>query len=136
MGVYRITSPSGAVYIGQSWDILDRWRIYKSRPCKDQPRLYNSFQKHGTTNHQFEILLWFSAGCSQAVLDQREREQIADHKRRGLTLLNVMEGGRGSRHSEETKAKIGAANRGNKRPDLAEYNRTVKPALMLGSKLR
>jgi hypothetical protein len=46
-----------------------------------------------------------------------------------------MEGGRGSRHSEETKAKIGAANRGNKRPDLAEYNRTVKPALVLGSKL-
>lgn len=32
----------------------------------------------------------------------------------------------GRRHSEETKQKIGNANRGNARPDLAEYNRQTK----------
>lgn len=33
---------------------------------------------------------------------------------------------RGRHHSEETKRKIGNANRASKRPDLAEYNRRTK----------
>lgn len=135
VGIYRITSPTGRVYIGQSWDILGRWSAYRSKRCSDQPALFNSLRKHGPDNHQFEILVWFSAGCNQEFLDRHEREQIAIHRSSGISLLNIMEGGRNGRHSEQSKARIGAANRGNKRPDLAEYNRKVKSVLMRGSKL-
>ena len=134
IGIYKITSPSGRVYIGQSTSILHRWRMYRSRAkcLSQQPALFNSFQKHGVENHRFDILAWYSAGCDKDTLDLRECELIAEYKARGVQLLNIAEGGRGARHSDETKKKIGDANRGNKRPDLANYNRTVKPALMRG----
>lgn len=134
-GIYKITSPTGRVYIGQSWNILDRWRSYQRLACTDQPALYNSLKKHGVPNHHFDIIAWFSAGCSSEVLDQREREQILKHRDGGVSLLNLTEGGSGWRHSDETKAKISAANRNNKRPDLADYNRRVKPAAMRGRTL-
>lgn len=133
-GVYKITSPSGAVYVGQSWDILARWKSYKSYRHQDQPRLFNSFKKHGAENHKFEIIAWFSAGCSQQALDDYERQHIADLKAQGIPLLNIMEGGRGGRHSEESKRKIGEANRNSKRPDLAAYNRAFKAEQMRGRK--
>jgi predicted GIY-YIG superfamily endonuclease len=31
IGIYKITSPSGKVYIGQSWDIYDRWKKHKQK---------------------------------------------------------------------------------------------------------
>lgn len=56
VGIYKITSPIGKVYIGQSTDIKLRFRYYKGLRCKSQTRVYNSFLKHGVENHTFEIL--------------------------------------------------------------------------------
>ena len=55
IGIYKITSPKGRVYIGQSIDILYRFKKYKQMQCKGQVRLYNSFLKHNVENHLFEI---------------------------------------------------------------------------------
>ena len=55
-GIYKITSPSGKVYIGQSIDIERRFRHYKRMVCKDQVKVYNSFLKYGVDAHIFEIL--------------------------------------------------------------------------------
>jgi group I intron endonuclease len=55
-GVYKITSPSGKVYIGSSKDIYDRWKTYKKVNCKKQTKLYNSLKKYGFENHKFEVL--------------------------------------------------------------------------------
>lgn len=55
-GIYKITSPTGKIYVGQSVNIKRRFYHYKSISCKEQPRLYNSFIKHGVNNHTFEIL--------------------------------------------------------------------------------
>lgn len=55
-GIYKITSPSGRVYIGQSRDIKERERHYKYSKCKQQPALYNSIKKYGWSNHKFEII--------------------------------------------------------------------------------
>lgn len=55
-GIYKITSPSGKIYIGQSKDIHTRWYVYKAVSCKDQPKLYASLKKHGAENHKFEII--------------------------------------------------------------------------------
>ena len=47
IGIYKITSPTKKVYIGQSVDIEKRFYTYKKMLCKQQVKLYNSFQKYG-----------------------------------------------------------------------------------------
>ena len=56
-GIYKITSPSGKIYIGQSVDIEKRFKQYKNLiNCKRQSKLYSSFLKHTSHNHLFEII--------------------------------------------------------------------------------
>ena len=56
-GIYKITSPSKKIYIGQSNDIDKRFYQYKNNYCTiKQRRLFNSFQKHGIDKHKFEII--------------------------------------------------------------------------------
>lgn len=48
IGIYKITSPTGKVYVGQSVDIEKRWNQYKNENKSFVgPRLYNSLLKHG-----------------------------------------------------------------------------------------
>jgi len=57
IGIYKITSPSNKIYIGQSKDINNRLRDYlKLQNCKGQVKLYRSFIKHGVQNHIFEVI--------------------------------------------------------------------------------
>ena len=57
IGIYKITSPSGKIYIGQSLDIHYRWNVqYFKLKCKSQTKLYESFLEHGVENHTFEII--------------------------------------------------------------------------------
>jgi hypothetical protein len=56
VGIYKITSPTGRIYIGQSRDIRRRWTYYINLKCKAQPKLYRSFLKYGVKNHEFSIL--------------------------------------------------------------------------------
>ena len=56
IGIYKITSPSNKIYIGQGIDIYIRWNEYKRLKCKRQPKLYASLKKHGVDNHKFEIV--------------------------------------------------------------------------------
>jgi group I intron endonuclease len=66
-GIYKITSPSGRVYIGQSVDIRTRWWSYK-KVRKSQRKLYNSFCKYGIENHIFEII----EECDEEYLTKKE----------------------------------------------------------------
>jgi group I intron endonuclease len=68
IGIYKITSPTNKTYVGQSIDIEKRFKQYKRLACKKQPKLYNSFLKHGVENHIFEIL----EECSLDKLDIKE----------------------------------------------------------------
>jgi group I intron endonuclease len=65
-GIYKITSPSNKVYIGQSKDIKKRWRDYKH--SKNQIRLNRSFEKYSIESHTFEIL----EECCSEDLNKRE----------------------------------------------------------------
>ena len=58
IGIYKITSPSGKVYIGLSKNIEARWRGYsiKKKTMPQQRKLYYSFKKYGVENHKFEVL--------------------------------------------------------------------------------
>lgn len=55
-GIYKITSPAGKVYIGQSTDIYKRWEQYRKQYFKKQYKLYYSIQKYGYDNHKFSIV--------------------------------------------------------------------------------
>lgn len=69
IGIYKITSPSNRIYIGQSIDVERRLRDYKYLNCNKQHRLYNSFNKYGVENHCFEIL----SECLIEELNNEER---------------------------------------------------------------
>lgn len=71
-GIYKIISPNGKIYIGQSIDIIRRWATYKKYRCSSQPKLYNSFKKYGVENHNFEII----KECSKEDLNDLENHYI------------------------------------------------------------
>lgn len=56
IGIYKITSPSNKIYIGQSLNIEKRLKSYQKLKCKGQIKLYNSLLKYGYYNHKVEIL--------------------------------------------------------------------------------
>lgn len=54
--IYKITSPSNKIYIGQTWDWIKRKSVYRRNACKGQIKLYNSLVKYGFINHILEII--------------------------------------------------------------------------------
>ena len=51
-GIYKITSPSGKIYIGCSNNIYKRWSRYRHpESIKKQTYIYNSLIKYGVENH-------------------------------------------------------------------------------------
>lgn len=69
VGIYKITSPSDKVYIGQSINIENRIKKYASCSCKLQVRLHSSIKKYGWDSHCFEII----EECSVEELNSKER---------------------------------------------------------------
>ena len=114
-GIYKIISPSGKVYIGQSKNIEKRFCQYKRLQCKSQKVLYNSLIKYGIENHIFEVVI----KCLPEELNINEVKYIQefDSYKNGL---NMTKGGEtspmshpeiavkmvGKKHSEESKLKI------------------------------
>jgi len=69
IGIYKITSPTGKVYVGQSKNIEKRFQNHKSPyNLNKSTKLYNSFKKHGIENHIFEIIV----ECEASELDKLE----------------------------------------------------------------
>lgn len=114
VGIYKITSPTGKAYIGQSWDIKKRWSAYNNLKCKTQCRIYNSLLSHTPSSHLFEIIHELPGDVDQEVLDRFEGFYIAMYRDAGVELLNLMTGRSCGQHSQETKDKIGEKNKGRK----------------------
>lgn len=106
IGIYKITSPTSKIYIGQSIDIKTRFRKYKYLNCKRQIYLYNSFQKYGVENHTFEII-------EECTLEQLNEREIywGIHYDVLNNGLNLRLGDANGLCSEETKNKIGKGNK-------------------------
>lgn len=106
IGIYKITSPSGRIYIGQSWNIGNRFMKYKSLSgSRKQRLLHNSIAKYGYNNHVFEIIETLE-NPTQIELDNREVYYINLYREQGVRLLNIKEGGRGGTHSKESIDKM------------------------------
>lgn len=102
IGIYKITSPSGKVYIGKSINIEKRWDVYlKIYGCEQQVKLFNSLCKYGSINHIFEII----EECSIEQLNEREIYYIKlyDSINNGLNLTEGGDGGNLNEESEELR---------------------------------
>lgn len=111
-GIYKITSPSGKIYIGQSINIEGRLRNYEKSQAKRQPRLLRSLLKYGFENHKVEIL----HVCGKHELDSWEIWYIDLYDTFGtIHGLNLQAGGASGEPSKETRAKLTKAMMGNKR---------------------
>jgi group I intron endonuclease len=116
IGVYKITSPTGKIYIGQSKNISQRKKFYSFYNCKNQTKLYNSFKKHRYENHVFEII----EECSIEQLNERETywKQYYLNQSKGnwksLLFCNLYDLG-GGPLSKETKEKISKSHLGKKK---------------------
>lgn len=70
IGIYKITSPSGKIYIGQTRNFNSRKYDYKNiNKIIKQKRVYNSFKKYGVDSHVLE----FIEECEFNQLNIRER---------------------------------------------------------------
>lgn len=110
-GIYKITSPTGRYYIGQSADIIKRWKQYKNLNCKKQIKLHNSFKKYGVKEHQFDIIEY----CEVEQLNCSERfwQDIFDVLGKlGLNCVLQECGEKRKIYTEELKKKISESNKG------------------------
>lgn len=69
VGIYKLVNPNGKIYIGQSINIEKRQYQYNimSRTSIG-PKLFNSLDKYGYNNHQFNII----EECNIHELDEKE----------------------------------------------------------------
>lgn len=101
-GIYKITSPSNKIYIGQSINIEKRWEWYKKLYCKSQTKLYNSLKKYGSENHIFEII----EECDETELLDKETYWKYHFKVLDTPSLCCRIDGKGGKNSKETNYKI------------------------------
>ena len=104
VGIYKITSPSNKIYIGQSNNIKSRFQKYKYLSCKAQTILYRSLLKYGWENHKFEIVTL----CYEEQLNEFERDfqEAYDVIKTGLNCFLTKTTDKSGKWSEEVKEKM------------------------------
>ena len=65
--IYKITSPKGKIYIGQTWNFSERIYFYRTLKCKGQVKVYNSLKKYGYKSHKIEIICELPNDITQSV---------------------------------------------------------------------
>lgn len=113
IGIYKITSPSGKIYIGSSKNIKKREFYYNSVSCKNQTKIYNSIKKYGWEAHLFEII----EECSLEELYKKEIYYGLLFNvlgKKGLNCVLPKNDDIKSSISDETRQKMSEAKKGNK----------------------
>ncbi len=105
-GIYKITSPSQRVYIGQSFQIEIRWAAYRNGYSQKQAKLHASFTKYGVDNHVFEVLCVLPSNTHQVILDRHEQLYMDLYREAGYDLLNLRYAGSSGIHSSESLQKM------------------------------
>lgn len=126
--IYKITNPSGRVYIGQTIRLKERLRSYINGYCKNQTKIYNSLKKYGAENHILEVLII----CPDFLLNVFEAHYIQefDSVNAGLNISTEQFGYRttevknniskkltGRKASPETRLKMSLSGMGKHRVD-------------------
>ena len=107
IGIYKITNKvNEKVYIGQSWDVENRWLKHKRNT--HNKHLLGAFNKYGIENFIFETVMTFKDGpFTQSYLDKFEdyfiQQNDCMNQKKGY---NKKGGGSNGKLSEETKKKV------------------------------
>ncbi len=102
-GIYKITSPTGKIYIGQTVNFRRRINTYKKLKCNRQFKLYNSFIKYGFDLHKFEIV----CECLLEELNEKEIYYIKFYNSFDTEDgLNLRAGGQSGKLSKESIDRI------------------------------
>lgn len=110
VGIYKITSPYGGIYIGQSWKINKRWQQHKK--YNTSQKLYESMEKYGPQQHVFEVVHELPSDVSQESLNEYEIFYWQKYSDLGLEMLNLKLPGSRGKHSEESKRKMSLRKKG------------------------
>jgi group I intron endonuclease len=127
IGIYKIESPNGKVYIGQTtnWDV--RQKHYKNRSAERQPKLYNSIKKYKWENFEKELF----EECSFEQLNEREifwkKYYIDLLGWKNMLFCGIYDTGGGPK-SEETKTKMSISHL-NKKASIETRNKISKSKL-------
>jgi group I intron endonuclease len=107
VGIYKITSPSGNVYIGQTWNYKRRLYEYKSLgSCKRQIHIFRSLSKYGFDKHQFELVHKLPNDITQDIMDNYEILYYNQYKNLKVSMLNSREPGKGGKLTQQAKEKL------------------------------
>jgi group I intron endonuclease len=122
IGIYKIISPSGKIYIGQSKDLHRRkgdYNRYSKKSCR-QVKLIASINKYGWSNHVFEII----EVCSVEELSIKERfwQEYYDSIEHGLNCIYVKTEEKAAVFSSDSRLKMRNAQLGKKRSAECKEN--------------
>ena len=132
-GIYKITSPTGKIYIGQSVDVEGRWRYHKRLlPYYHINILYRSLMKHGVDSHTFEII----QECEKSELNKLERYYIDKYDTfQSNHGMNLTKGGDSKVvFSKSTLAKMSNAKKGKRPAHLIGYTHSEETKEILRQK--
>lgn len=82
--IYKLTSPTGRVYIGQTFNINRRFSTYRNLACDRQKKLHSSIIKHGWNSFKKEIV--FDGVCSKKEIDTIEETFIRKYFNNSLNI--------------------------------------------------
>lgn len=116
IGIYKLTSPSGKSYIGQSRDIKRRLGRYRISQCNGQPGIYRAIKKYGWDAILVEIL----CECSADDLNSMEVHYIEKFNTLSPGGYNMNTGGGFDyTFSEETRRRMSEAAKGVKKNPMS-----------------
>jgi group I intron endonuclease len=117
--IYKITSPTGKIYIGKAVNFAARYATYRNRLAEGQPALHNSFLSHGFEAHLFEILETNSIDklVELEIKYIKEYKSFAKFNKNGLNLTEGGDGALGRVDSQEVKERRASSHRGAKRSE-------------------
>lgn len=129
VGIYKITSPTGKVYIGQSWNIEKRWREHRANFGKS--KLLNSLRKYGNESHDFKIIHPLPKDEIQQTLNVYEQVYLDAYRDCGVEVMNLREAGSHGTHSPETRKIISEKGKGRK---MSEKTKAALSLFLKGHK--
>lgn len=88
--IYKIESPNGRVYIGQTCDPKRRESQYRRLRNKSQKIIYRSIEKYGWDSHTFNVIIEGIYDLRE--IDMLEIENIKKYKNLGISM-NISDGG-------------------------------------------